>query len=62
VLQLYDNHVYMVGGAGGTRNLPTRDTKDIYPVQSELVVAYKAGIKDLTNKLVPLIKVLGEAK
>jgi hypothetical protein len=26
-LQLDDNSVYMVGGAGGTKHLPTKDTQ-----------------------------------
>jgi hypothetical protein len=62
VLQLYDNSVFMVGGAGGTKSLPVRDDCGRYHINGELVVADKAGIKDLTSKLVPLIRALKGAK
>jgi hypothetical protein len=62
VLQLYDNSVFMVGGAGGTKSLPVRDDCGRYHINGELVVADKAGIKDLTSKLVPLIRALKGAR
>jgi hypothetical protein len=52
----------MVGGAGGTKSLPVRDERGRYHINGELVVADKAGIKDLTSKLVPLIRSLKGAK
>jgi hypothetical protein len=48
----------MVVGAGGTKSLPTCDSTRHYHINGELVVADKAGIKNLTNKLVPLIRAL----
>jgi hypothetical protein len=51
-----------VGGAGGTKSLPVRDSAGRYHINGELVVADKAGIKDLTNKLVPLIRALNGAR
>jgi hypothetical protein len=62
LLQLYDNSVYLVGGAGGTKYLPSRSADGIYHVPGELLVADKTGIKDLSNKLVPLIRALCGAK
>jgi hypothetical protein len=62
ILQLYDNSVFLVGGAGGTKSLPVRDDRGRYHINSELVVADKAGVKSLTNKLVPLIRALRGAK
>jgi hypothetical protein len=62
LLQLYDNSVYLVGGAGGTKCLPTRSADGTYHVPGELLVADKTGIKDLSNKLVPLIRALCGAK
>jgi hypothetical protein len=62
ILQLYDNSVFMVGGTGGTRHLPARDATGVYHVDGELVVADKAGVKELTSKLAPLIRALGGAK
>jgi hypothetical protein len=59
ILQLYDNSVFLVGGAGGTKSLPTRDSAGRYHISGELVIADKAGIKDLTSKLVPLIRAIG---
>jgi hypothetical protein len=62
ILQLFDNCVFMAGGAGGTKNLPVRGHDGKYHVIGELVVADKAGVKDLAGKLVPLLKALGSAK
>jgi hypothetical protein len=62
LLQLYDNSVFLVGGAGGTKSLPVRDSAGRYHIDGELVVADKAGIKDLTSKLVPLIRALSGAR
>ncbi len=62
ILQLFDNCVFMAGGAGGTKNLPVCGPDSKYHVIGELVVADKAGIKDLAGKLVPLLKALGGSK
>jgi hypothetical protein len=62
ILQLYDNSVFLLGGAGGTKSLPVRDSAGRYHINGELVVADKAGIKDLTSKLVPLIRALNGAR
>jgi hypothetical protein len=62
VLQLFDNSIYMVGGPGGVRHLPVRDSTGIYHVDVPLLVADKAGIKDLTAKLAPLLQELGGCK
>jgi hypothetical protein len=62
VLQLYDNNVYLVGGPGGVRHLPVRDSAGRYHVDGRLLVADKAGIKDLTATLAPLIQELGGSK
>jgi hypothetical protein len=62
ILQLFDNCVFMAGGAGGTKNLPVRGHDGKFHVIGELVVADKAGIKNLAGKLVPLLKALGGAK
>jgi hypothetical protein len=62
VLQLYDNSVYLVGGPGGVRHLPVRDSAGRYHVDGRLLVADKAGIKDLTATLAPLIQELGGSK
>jgi hypothetical protein len=58
VIQLHDNSVYMVGGAGGTKHLPLKDIQGVHHADCELVVVDKAGIKDLSNKLTPLIRAL----
>jgi hypothetical protein len=62
ILQLYDNSIYLVGGPGGVRHLPARDPAGKYHVDGPLLVADKPGVKDLTAKLMPLIKELGESK
>jgi hypothetical protein len=62
ILQLYDNSVFLVGGAGGTKSLPTRDSAGRYHINGELVIVDKVGIKDLTSKLVPLIRALNGAR
>jgi hypothetical protein len=62
ILQLFDNSVFLVGGTGGTKSLPVRDECGRYHINGELVVADKAGVKDLTNKLVPLIHALKGAR
>jgi hypothetical protein len=62
VLQLFDNSIYMVGGPGGVRHLPVRDSAGIYHVDGPLLVADKAGIKDLTAKLATLLQELGGCK
>ncbi len=62
VLQLFDNSIYMVGGPGGVRHLPVRDSAGLYHVDGPLLVAENAGIKDLTAKLAPLLQELGGSK
>jgi hypothetical protein len=59
IMQLYDNSIYLVGGPGGVRHLPARDSSGKYHIDSTLIVADKPGVKDLTAKLVPLVKELG---
>ncbi len=58
IVQLYDNSVYLVGGPGGTRHLPVADTYGRYHGDGPLLVADKAGIRDLTSQLTPLVKAL----
>jgi hypothetical protein len=58
IVQLYDNSVYLVGGPGGTRHLPVADTYGRYHVDGPLLLADKAGIRDLTSQLTPLVKAL----
>jgi hypothetical protein len=58
IIQLYDNSVYQVGGPGGTRHLPVSDTRGHYHIDGPLLVADKAGVRDLTSQLTPLIKTL----
>jgi hypothetical protein len=43
-------------------SLPVRDSGGRYHINGELVIADKAGIKDLTSKLVPLIQALSGAR
>jgi hypothetical protein len=62
ILQLFDNCVFMAGGTGGTKSLPVRGSDGKYHVIGELVVADKAGIKDLVSKLVPMLKALSGAR
>jgi hypothetical protein len=62
ILQLYDNSVYMVGGAGGTKHLPVKDQKGVYHVDGTQLVTDRAGIKELTGKLLSIFKALGSAK
>ncbi len=62
VLQLYDNSVYLVGGPGGVKHLPARDPTGKYHIDGPLIVADKSGVKDLTAKLTPLLRELGECK
>jgi hypothetical protein len=58
IVQLYDNSVYQVGGPGGTRHLSVPDSCGRYHVDGPLLVADKAGVRDLTSQLTPLIKAL----
>ncbi len=53
VLQLYDNSVYMAGGPGGVKHLPASDTAGLYHINGPILLAIKAGVKDLTAKLFP---------
>ncbi len=59
IIQLLDNSVFLVGGPGGTRHLPRRDTDGIYHVDGVLHVANKPEVRDLVSKLTPLLKTLG---
>ncbi len=59
VIQLLDNSVFLVGGPGGTRHLPRRDTDGTYHVDGVLHVADKPAVRDLMSKLTPLLKTLG---
>jgi hypothetical protein len=62
ILQVFDNSLYLVGGTGGTKSLPAHGTDGCYHITGELVIADKAGIKDLSGKVVPLIRALCGAK
>jgi hypothetical protein len=62
VLQLFDNSVYMAGSPGGEKRLPCKDRAGTYHIDSSLVVADKAAIKDLVSQIVPLLKVLGSSR
>ncbi len=62
IMQLYDNSIYIVGGPGGVRHLPARNSSGKYHIDGPLIVADKAGVKDLRAKLMPLIKELGDSK
>ncbi len=62
ILQLYDNSIYLVGGPGGVKHLPAGDPTGKYHVDGLLIVADKSGVKDLTAKLMPLLRELGECK
>jgi hypothetical protein len=59
VVVLYNNSVLMVGGAGGTKHLPGKDSTGAYHVDGELELTNEAGVKDLTNKLIPFSRVGG---
>jgi hypothetical protein len=48
-----------VGGPGGTRHLPHRDTDGTYHVDGVLHVADKPAVRDLISKLTPRLKTLG---
>jgi hypothetical protein len=61
-MQSYDNSIYLVSGPGGVSYLLARDSSGKYHIDRTLLVADKPGVKDLTAKLVPLVKELGEAK
>jgi hypothetical protein len=62
VLQLFDNSVYMVGGQGGVKRLPVKDKCGKYHVEGTLTVADKPIVKELSNTLAPLLKMLGGSK
>jgi hypothetical protein len=47
---------------GGTKALPTRNADGQYHINGELIIADKQAVKDLTGKLVPLIRTLCSAK
>jgi hypothetical protein len=59
IIQLLDNSVFLVGGPGGLRHLPRRDTDGIYHVDGVLHVADKPAVRGLVRKLTPLLKTLG---
>ncbi len=56
IMQLNDNSSYLVGDPGGVRYLLGRDSSAKYHIDRPLLVADKLGVKDLTAKLVPLVK------
>ncbi len=56
IMQLNDNSIYLVGDPGGVRYLLARDSSGKYHIDRALLVADKLGVKDLTAKLVPLVK------
>jgi hypothetical protein len=62
IIQLFDNSVYQVGGPGGTRHLPVSDNTGNFHIDGPLLLADKQGIRDLTNQLTPLIKILEGSK
>jgi hypothetical protein len=63
IMQLYDKSIYLVGGPEGDRHVPAHDSSSKYHIiDGPLIVADKPGVKDLTAKLGPLIKELGERK
>ncbi len=62
VLQLFDNSVYMVGGEGGVKRLPTRDRNGKHHVDGTLTGADKPTVKELASTLAPLLKALGGSK
>jgi hypothetical protein len=62
VLQLHNNSVYMVGGPGGVKHLPACDPSGLYHVDGPLVLADMVGVKDLTLKLISLVKALDSSK
>jgi hypothetical protein len=54
ILQLSNNSIYMVGGPGGEKKLPTKDKFVVNHIDGGLVVADKQAIKSLVNVLAPL--------
>jgi hypothetical protein len=56
VIQLLDNSVFQVGGPGGTRHLPIADSCGTCHIDGALYVADKPAVRDLVNKLSPLLK------
>jgi hypothetical protein len=56
ILQLFNNSVYMVGGKGGVKKLPAKDSASTYQIDGSLTVADKAAVKDLVGQLSPLLK------
>jgi hypothetical protein len=62
ILQLFDNSIYLVGGPGGVRHLPARDSAGTYHIGSPLLIADKAAVKDLMAKIAPLLWELYESK
>jgi hypothetical protein len=62
ILQLFDNSVYMVGGAGGEKKLRGRDFTGAYHFDGSLTVADKAGVKELVSQITPLLQELGDCR
>ncbi len=56
ILQPFDNSVKVVRGPGGIKQLTARDSAGHYHTDRPLLLADKAGVKDLTVKLRPMIK------
>jgi hypothetical protein len=61
ILQLFNNSIYMVGGLGGEKKLPSKDRHGVYHIDGSLVVADKQAINSLANVLALLLKQLGNA-
>ncbi len=59
ILQLFNNSIYMVGGLGGEKKLPTKDKLVVNNIDGSLVVADKQEIKSLVNVLAPLTLLVG---
>jgi hypothetical protein len=62
ILQVFDNSVYMAGGPGGVKWLPSKDRGGTYHIDGSLVVADKAAVKDLVHQFAPVLKALGNSR
>jgi hypothetical protein len=56
IIQLFDNSIYMVGGQGGKKKLPSKDWSGTHHTDGNLVVADKKAVKGLQGLLMPLLK------
>ncbi len=63
ILQLNDGNVYMVNDSGRDQApLPIRDKNGAFRSDGTLLVMKQAGRKELTGKLLPIFKPMGNAK